>query len=117
MQHPTAFKNMKSTLTFQKLLYTLYKDLHSDVTLMFSLGLDFVDLGIFFDFVDSTRFDFIILQQQENNIFSAVLRNTPNHLVSPTKITFTMIQVPFLVFMVCLFLLILPSCSRTFNIS
>ena len=84
---------------------------------MFSLGLDFVDLGIFFDFVDATSFDFIILQQREYNIFSVVLRNTPNHLVNPTKITLTITQVPFLVFMVCQFLQALTSCSRTFNIS
>ena len=46
LRYTTAFTNTKSALTFQKLLYTLYKDLYSDVTLMLSLGLDFLDLGI-----------------------------------------------------------------------
>ena len=41
---------MKSTLTFQKLLYTLHKDLYSDVTLLFSLGLDFLEVGILYRF-------------------------------------------------------------------
>ena len=48
LRYTTAFKNTESTLTFQKLLYTLYKDLYCDVTSMFSLGLDFVDPGISF---------------------------------------------------------------------
>ena len=99
------------------MLYTLHKDLNNDVKLVFNLGLDFVDLCLGLDFVDATSLDFIVLQQRQNNIFSEVSPNTPNHLVNPTKTTLAVTQLPFLVLMIYQLLTVLTSCSRAFKIS
>ena len=55
----------------------------------------------------------IFLMQE---VLISLFYNT-NHSVNPTKITFVITLLPILVLMVCQFLLVLPCCSRTFNIS
>ena len=111
LRYNTAFKNTKSTLTFQKLLYPLYKDLYKS-WFGFSWSRKFVSILLIQEILISLFYNI-----KRIIFFLQFLRNTPNHLVNLTKITFAIIQSTVLILMVCQFLLAFPCCSRTFNIS